>query len=214
MFQETADPIVLGIFGALRVAPYVLLSVPAGYVADRFDRRLVLLATDVLRGLCMLGMAAVAVMDGPVAWIVGLSVVAACGSTFFYPAIGAYIPNLARDERELGPANSLWATLDNFGYIIGPALGGLLVAGGGVVFAFLVNAATFAVIAAVLLRLPPSSNVARPADTPAVPGGVAPPPSPVRSESAIARPAQRGPLQAFFWQLFVGYCLAGVGRGM
>src|SRR5262245_35293159 len=214
MFQETADPIVLGIFGALRVAPYVLLSVPAGYVADRFDRRLVLLATDVLRGLCMLGMAAVAVMDGPVAWIVGLSVVAACGSTFFYPAIGAYIPNLARDERELGPANSLWATLDNFGYIIGPALGGLLVAGGGVVFAFLVNAATFAVIAAVLLRLPPSSNVARTADTPAAPSDAAAPASPVPTETASAAPRQRVPLRPFLGLLLVGFVLYGIDGGV
>src|SRR5213075_1905450 len=80
---------------------------------------------------------------------------------FFYPAIGAYIPNLVRDERELGPANSLWATLDNLGYIIGPTLGGILVAVGGAVFAFLANAATFLVIVAILWRLPPSSNVAR-----------------------------------------------------
>jgi len=43
IYQETANPIVLGVFGALRVLPYVVLSIPAGYVADRFDRRLVLL---------------------------------------------------------------------------------------------------------------------------------------------------------------------------
>jgi len=105
-------------------------------------------------------MAWIVATDGPVAVLVLLAVLATCSSTFFYPAIGAYIPNLVRDERELGPANSLWATLDNLGYIIGPALGGILVAVGGAVFAFLANAATFLVIVAVLWRLPPSSNVA------------------------------------------------------
>ena len=57
IYQETADPLFLGLFGAIRAVPYVFLSIPAGMVADRFDRRLVLLATDVLRGLCMLVMA-------------------------------------------------------------------------------------------------------------------------------------------------------------
>ena len=107
----------------------------------------------------MLAMAWVVAIDGPIAAIVGLAVLAACGSAFFYPTIGAYIPNLVRDERELGPANGAWASLDNLGYVIGPAIGGLLVAGGGAVFALLINAATFAVIAAILWRLPPSPNV-------------------------------------------------------
>ncbi|MCU0505590.1 MAG: MFS transporter, partial [Chloroflexi bacterium] len=48
-----ADAVLLGIVGAARVLPYVLLSIPAGIVADRFDRRLVLLVTDVARGVIM-----------------------------------------------------------------------------------------------------------------------------------------------------------------
>ena len=159
IYSETGDPLVLGVFGALRSLPYVVLSIPAGFAADRFDRRLVLLVTDLLRGACMLAMAWLVAIDGPIAGIVGLAVLAACGSAFFYPTIGAYIPNLVRDERELGPANGAWASLDNLGYVVGPAIGGLLVAGGGAVFALLINAATFAVIAAILWRLPPSPNV-------------------------------------------------------
>ena len=58
--------------------------------------------------------------------------VAASGSTFFYPAIGAYLPALAEDEAQLGPANSAWASLGNLSFIIGPALGGVLIAAGGV----------------------------------------------------------------------------------
>jgi predicted MFS family arabinose efflux permease len=159
IYGETGDPLVLGLFGAARVTPYILLSIPAGVVADRFDRRLVLLVTDLGRGAAMLAMAIVVAFDGPIWALVVLSVLAACGSTFFYPAIGAYIPNLAADERQLGPANSAWASLDNLGFVVGPVLGGLLVASGGTTFAFVINAATFLVIAVVLWRLPPSSNV-------------------------------------------------------
>jgi len=158
IYQATADPVVVGLFGALRALPYVVLSIPAGLISDRVDRRLVLLVTDVVRCVCMLAMAWLVAIDGPVVALVALAILATCSSTFFYPAIGAYITNLVRDERELGPANSLWATLDNLGYIIGPAIGGLLVAIGGAVFAFLVNAATFLVIIAILWRLPPSTG--------------------------------------------------------
>ena len=162
IYGETGDPFVLGLFGAARVVPYVLLSIPAGIVADRFDRRLILLVTDLARGAAMLAMGLIVALDGPIWALVALSILAACGSTFFYPAIGAYIPNLATDERQLGPANSAWASLDNLGFVVGPVLGGILVASGGTTFAFLINAATFLVIAAVLWGLPPSSNV-RPA---------------------------------------------------
>ena len=47
------DPVVLGIVGAARILPYIFLSIPAGIVADRFDRRLVLLTTDIVRGVIM-----------------------------------------------------------------------------------------------------------------------------------------------------------------
>ena len=150
IYRETGDPTLLGVFGALRTLPYVILSIPAGIVADRFDRRMILLVTDLARGACMLGMAVLVATNGPVIAIIGLSVLAACFSTFFYPAIGAYLPSLVSDERQLGPANSAWSSLDNVGFIVGPALGGLLVAAGGVTFAFVINAATFVVIAAVL----------------------------------------------------------------
>jgi len=156
IYRETGDPTLLGVFGALRTLPYVVLSIPAGIVADRFDRRMILLVTDLARGACMLGMAILVATNGPVVAIIGLSVLAASFSTFFYPAIGAYLPSLVQDERQLGPANSAWSSLDNVGFIVGPALGGLLVATGGVTFAFLINAATFVVIAGVLWTLPPS----------------------------------------------------------
>lgn len=172
IYRETGDPTLLGVFGALRTLPYVVLSIPAGIIVDRFDRRLILLVTDLARGACMLGMAWLVATDGPVAGIIALSVMAAGFSTFFYPALGAYLPNLITDERELGPANGAWASLDNLGFVIGPALGGLLVAVGGVTFAFLVNAATFVVVASVLWTLPPS----RGASPPAAPDAVPPPP--------------------------------------
>ena len=177
IYRETGDPVILGAFGAIRTLPYILLSVPAGILADRVDRRLILLVTDLARGGCMLGMAAVMLTGGPILVLMALSVLAAGFSTFFYPAIGAYLPNLVDDERQLGPANSAWASLDNLGFVVGPVLGGLLVAAGGTTFAFLINAVTFVAIAVVLWGLPPSLNV-RATAAPAAPVRAPEPPAP------------------------------------
>lgn len=195
IYRATNDATLLGLFGALRQLPYVVLSIPAGFIADRFDRRLILLVTDLLRGACMLAIGWLVAIDGPVVWIIAFSILAACGSTFFYPAIGAYLPSLVRDERQLGPANSAWSSLDNLGFVVGPALGGILVAVGGVTAAFVINAATFLVIAAILWSLP-ASRGASPA---AAAEGEAPGEAPADAVSA------RGGLRAILRPL------AGIG---
>ncbi|MCA1588352.1 MAG: MFS transporter [Chloroflexi bacterium] len=155
IYAESQSAVLLGVVGAARVLPFILLSVPAGIIVDRYDRRLVLLVTDVARGLLMALLAALVTIDAPVLVVVAASIAAASFSVFFGPAISAYLPTLV-DEDELGPANSAWATLDSIAFIIGPAVAGVLIAFGGLGLAFLLNAASFAVVAAVLWRLPPA----------------------------------------------------------
>jgi MFS family permease len=153
VYAESDSALLLGVIGAARILPYVLLSVPAGVVVDRYERRVVLLITDVGRGVLMLVLAGLVLADGPIALVIAISIAAACLSTFFGPAIAALIPELV-DESELASANAAWATLDNLAFIIGPALAGLLIATGGLSLAFLLNALSFAVVAVVLWRLP------------------------------------------------------------
>lgn len=153
VYAETRSPVLLGVMGAARILPYVILSVPAGFVVDHYDRRMVLLVTDLARGVLMLVLAGLVVIDAPVIYVVALSILAACFSTFFGPALAALLPSLV-DESELGPANSAWATLDNLAFIVGPALAAVLITTGGLALAFLLNAASFAVVAAILFRLP------------------------------------------------------------
>ena len=202
IYRETNDAAAVGAFGAVRLIPYILLSIPAGLAADRFDRRLVLLASDILRGSMMLVMAVIVATHGPILLLVAFAMVAAGGSTFFYPAIGAYIPSLAADERQLGPANSAWASLGNVSFIVGPAIGGLLIAAGDVVLAFVLNAATFIVIGFILWSLPPARPRTKPQEAPpteaaatvaaeAASAGVSTGPTP----AAPTVPAPRAPLQ-------------------
>ncbi len=156
IYRETGDAALVGLFGAVRVIPYVVLSIPAGLIADRFDRRLVLLVSDLWRGSMMVLLTILVIANTSVVAIAAVAILATCGSAFWYPAFGAYLPNLVTDERQLGPANSAWSSLQNLSFIIGPAVGGLLLAFGGVTVAFIVNALTFVVIAVILWSLPPS----------------------------------------------------------
>lgn len=160
VYQRESSPALLGVIGAARVLPYVVLSVPAGIVADRFDRKMILLVTDIARGVAMLVLAWLVATEASLVAIVAVTVLATSFATFFGPTIGAYLPSLTRDESELGPANSAWASLDNFAFVIGPAIAGVLIAVGGLTFAFLLNAVSFGIIAIVLWRLPSS----RPSD--------------------------------------------------
>jgi MFS family permease len=200
IYSETESAAAVGLFGAVRMIPYILLSIPAGLAADRFDRRLVLLTSDLVRGGCMVVLFVLVGNHAPIPAIVAVAMVAASGSTFFYPAIGAYLPSLATDERQLGPANSAWASLGNVSFIIGPAIGGLLIAAGGLDFAFILNAASFVVIALILWTLPPSiagrtrpAGAEEPASAPAVPDGAAAAPTVTRDLAPALAPAPATP---------------------
>lgn len=207
VYRETQDPVILGIVGAARMLPYLVLSIPAGIITDRFDRRMVLLVSDVARGLCMLVLAALVFLDGPLIAIVVVAMLAACFSTFFYPAMGALLPSLVRDEREFGPANSAWATLDNSAWIVGPGLAGLLLASGEIGLAFLINAATFGLIAVILWTLP--RPVTPPAQAPAATG--APDPDVEATSPAASDPGPTEERTILRWRVPRSIDLRAVG---
>ena len=160
VYRETENPVLLGIVGAARLLPYVFLSIPAGIVGDRFDRRYVLLVSDVVRAGCMVVLAILVTVDAPIWAIAAVAILAACFAPFFYPAFGALLPSLVRDEREFGPANSAWATLDNLAWVVGPGIAGVIIATGGLQIAFVINAVSFIVIGIVLVTLPKATVAA------------------------------------------------------
>lgn len=165
VYRESSDPVLLGIVGGARIIPYVILSVPAGVIIDRYDRRQILIITDIVRGLAMVAMAANTFLDGPVILTVALAIFATCFAVFFRPTIGAYLPSLVKNEAELGPANSVYATLGEITFIIGPAIGGLIIAATDLGWAFVINAASFLAPVVVLFTLPPNRpRAARPAN--------------------------------------------------
>jgi MFS family permease len=136
--------------GALvaRLLP-TLASPLAGVLADRLDRRVVLVASDLVRALLVLGMvfARDLVVLYALAFLMGLA------RTLFNPTIRAAFPSVV-GEGDLTRANSLISGTFSISITAGPALGGLLVASSGVSAAFLLDAVTYLVSAAFLSRIP------------------------------------------------------------
>ena len=155
VYQATGDAALVGLAAAGRLLPFLLLSMPAGLVADRFDRRGILVVAESLRCGLMLAMGALYVAQADVTVLIAVATAAAAAGTFAMPAQGALIPSVARDENELGLANATSATLENIASIFGPIVAGILVLAGGLGVACLINAISFAVVVALVVRTRP-----------------------------------------------------------
>ncbi len=135
VYDLTRDPLALGLVGLASFLPAIALALVTGHVADRADRRGIIVACYVLTTLTALGLLACAWMRAPVWVIYALVLAFGLGRAFANPAGQALLPGLVPAE-ELGGAiawgSSVWQTAT----IIGPAVGGALyVLGDTVVFA-------------------------------------------------------------------------------
>ncbi|HEV8421124.1 MAG TPA: MFS transporter [Actinomycetota bacterium] len=122
-----------------------LLTPLGGSLGDRFDRRRLMIISELLGAGCF---AALAFARTPLP-LLALAFLATVAETPFFPAASAAVPNLV-PAGDLAWANATIAFGSNVGYLAGPALGGVLVAGVGAAAVFLFNAATF-VVSAILV---------------------------------------------------------------
>src|SRR5215217_4474646 len=137
--------------GGLLVARLVptLASPLVGVLADRLDRRVILVASDLARAILIL--AAVFTRDLLVLYV--LVFLMGLARTFFNPTIRAAFPSVV-GEGDLTRANALISGTFSVSYAVGPALGGLLVAATSVNAAFVLDAATYLISAAFLYLIP------------------------------------------------------------
>ena len=148
------SPAALSIVGIAMTIPTIAFLLPGGVIADRFDRRRVMLAADALRGVVILGLAALSITGNLRLWELAVIVaVYGVGTAFFTPAFDAIVPDML-PSADLASANSL----DQFVRPIalrmaGPALGGWLITAVGVGSAFALDGISFAVSAIALLTI-------------------------------------------------------------
>jgi MFS family permease len=139
----TGSPFVLGVAAAARSLPVLLLVVPAGIAADRFDRRKIVIATSTVAMLAS-GLLAVLTITGAidVQTVLILAVVLGVTNAFEMPARQSYVSELI-GRRHLANAIALNSLLFNAARVVGPAIAGILVALVGPGWAFGVNAASY-----------------------------------------------------------------------
>jgi MFS family permease len=138
------------------------LSPLVGGLGDRFDRRRVMIASDLLAAVCF-GVLAVVARDGATLALVGVAFLTTVAESPFFPASGGAVPNLVPPE-DLAWANGTVALGSNIGYLVGPALGGVLVAAIGAPVVFVLNAVSFVASAAVVWSVHGSFAGERPDD--------------------------------------------------
>lgn len=129
-----------GLFLA-RLLPPFLLGPWAGVVADRFDRRKIMILTDLLRALIVPGFL-LAQSERDIWLIYSLTILQLSISAFFEPARSAILPNVV-SRQELITANALSSVTWSAMLALGAALGGLVAALFGLTVAFLIDSATF-----------------------------------------------------------------------
>ena len=130
-------------------APTLLVGLTLGPLIDRLQRRRLMVGADLVRAAVF---CALPFTTRP-GTIVALAAVAGLANGFFRPAVYAGIPNLVEPE-ELPAANALLQTMENMSWAIGPILGGLLAAAAGPHAAYWINAASFLLSAALIVRIP------------------------------------------------------------
>ncbi|MFP5578920.1 MAG: MFS transporter [Acidimicrobiia bacterium] len=160
----------VGILGVVRFVSAAVASPFTSTLADRGDRKRIMVRADLIRFALVAAASLVVAVDGPALAVYAAAVLATLTSTAFRPAQASIIPQLARHPEELTAANVASSTIESLSSFLGPAIAGVLlvVAGLEVVFAF--NAVTFLWSAAVLARLEvPAEPVAVLADAPGEP---------------------------------------------
>ncbi|MGH3496320.1 MAG: MFS transporter [Nocardioidaceae bacterium] len=160
VFERTHSATWLSVTTAARLLPMVLLGPVAGVITDRFDRRRLMIGSDVIRVALMLALAAVGWWTMPIA-LAPLLAAAATGAASVYPScVGAITPRLV-DDADLPGANAARSATQMLCIVVGPGIGAALLFLLSPAGAIVANAATFAA-SAVLVALIPTSDAFHP----------------------------------------------------
>ncbi|HET9249246.1 MAG TPA: MFS transporter [Actinomycetota bacterium] len=143
-YELSNTPSALSTIGVAMTVPHVVFLLAGGVVSDRFDRRRVMIAADLMRAVAVGTMGALAISGRLELWhMFVLAGLFGAGTAFFGPAFDSIVPGLVPDD-ELNQANSLDQLVRPAALrMLGPALGGWIVATGGAGTAFVADACTF-----------------------------------------------------------------------
>jgi MFS family permease len=158
---EQGGATAVGIVGMSRWLAAAVASPFAALLGDRYDRRVVMVASDLARALLIGGAAVAADTHASPIVIYVISGLVGIAATAFRPAQAALVPSLARTPEELTAANVSASAVESIGIFGGPAIGGLLLAASGPGAVFMVTAALLVGSAILVLGVHPVGAVER-----------------------------------------------------
>jgi MFS family permease len=130
----------VGLVGLIRWLAGAAVSPFAAVLADRFDRRYVMIASNLARGTLIAGAAVAANTHAPAVVVYLIAGLVNIAATPFRPAQAALTPALARTPEELTAANVVSSTIESVGIFGGPAIGGVVLAASGASTVFVLTA--------------------------------------------------------------------------
>jgi len=147
-------PTALAMVGVAMTVPTLVLLLLGGVLSDRFDRRRLMVASDLIRALAVGAIATLSLAGALELWqLVALVIPYAAGNAFFGPAFDAIVPDIVSDG-QLAQANALDQLVRPIAQrLAGPAIGGVLIEVAGIGAAFALDALSFAVSAAAVLAM-------------------------------------------------------------
>lgn len=164
VYELSDAPTAMSIVGIAMTVPTILFLLVGGVASDRFDRRMLMVAADLLRALAGAVLAGLALGGVLEVWHIAiLAALYGTGAAFFAPAFDALVPDIVPVER-LAQANALDQLVRPLVLrMAGPALGGILVAAGGTGLVFALDSGSFLFSAAmlVLVRVPAKAAQSR-----------------------------------------------------
>lgn len=153
VYERTGSTTWVGITTAARIVPEVALGPLAGVLADRHDRRTVMIVSDVLRAATMAALAIVTVAGAPIVLAPVLAALCTAAGAAYPQCVVAVLPRLV-DDADLPAANAARISITHLCVVAGPIAGAALLLLGSASIVFAVNGATFLVGAAVVAALP------------------------------------------------------------
>jgi MFS family permease len=154
VFGRTGSPTWVALTTAARVLPIVVLGPLGGVLADRVDRRTLMVAADAVRVVLMVALAIVAAAGLPIVLAPALAALATAAGTVTPPCVAACTARLV-DDAELQRANALRAGIGQGAIVAGPAMGAVVLAVSGPAVAILLNALSFMISTAAVLAMAP-----------------------------------------------------------
>ena len=177
IYRATGSAAWLGAAAFLRVISWAAATAAGGVVADRYDRRKLLVGLNAAAGVVAFGLVAAARFDAAIVVVIALSMMLDFTTGLVNPSFAAAVPAVVGEE-DVAAANAAVTTVEQVSVVAGPALGAVLVAVFSPELAFFGNALTFMLAAALFRGVPAGDNVT-------TGDGPPPPVGPTMASSAV-----------------------------